>query len=320
MRLSNAEESMDISGMDIQTTPKASDRKQKFKKNITKAPCSLKQQCTGQNENEEANNEVLNICCGGFNSLLFLSPPKIRTSNGMQTPSPAKPEASQQDTFLENALPKDLMDMINNDFDAIEISTPSHSTETVQPLRNITNRTSTLNKDQATDYSTKKNSSKAQFKFPEGGWVCLDCQNYNFCGRVKCNRCGKNKTKDDPVGKPKHLSQKENDENDPSVATKTEKCPKKQLREHAGDWLCLSCRNINFAFRQQCNRCKLSKELSGSTLDAHSSVQEAVWNAPLVNNCYPPLNMRFYPEAIPYGYAQYAMVMQGQPMVYPSAM
>jgi hypothetical protein len=320
MRLSSEEEDMGVSSMPIITTPKASDRKQKFRDSVSKAPCSLKQQCSNQKDCEEANSEVLNICCGGFNSLLFLSPPKIRSTVGMQTPSPAKTEASQQDSLMESALPKDLMDMINSDFESVEIPAPVYHMETGQPLQNITNRDYNITNDQSCDSSSKKKSNKAQFKFPEGGWVCIGCQNYNFSGRVKCNRCGKSKTKDDPVGKPKHLLRKENDENDPSVAAKTGKGPKKQLRERAGDWICLSCRNINFAFRQQCNRCKLDKELIGTAFDAQPSAQPAVWNTPFVNGCYPMPNMGYCPQTIPYGFAPYAMVMQGQQMVYPSGM
>lgn len=48
-------------------------------------------------------------------------------------------------------------------------------------------------------------SSNPNFNFPDGGWVCSQCQNYNFCGRVKCNRCSKAKSKTDFNGKPKHL-------------------------------------------------------------------------------------------------------------------
>lgn len=31
-------------------------------------------------------------------------------------------------------------------------------------------------------------NSNPSFSFPDGGWVCSFCQNYNFYGRVKCNR------------------------------------------------------------------------------------------------------------------------------------
>ena len=59
---------------------------------------------------------------------------------------------------------------------------------------------------------TKKMSqmtnSSTNFNFPDGGWVCSQCQNYNFSGRVKCNRCNKGKSKLDYNGKPKHLLKK----------------------------------------------------------------------------------------------------------------
>lgn len=48
-------------------------------------------------------------------------------------------------------------------------------------------------------------SSKPNFKFPNGGWVCCQCQNYNFNGRKKCNRCKKDKTNTDFNGKPLHM-------------------------------------------------------------------------------------------------------------------
>ena len=32
------------------------------------------------------------------------------------------------------------------------------------------------------------------------------------------------------------------------------------FRERSGDWICQQCRNLNFAFRNECNRCKLPKK------------------------------------------------------------
>ena len=37
---------------------------------------------------------------------------------------------------------------------------------------------------------------------------------------------------------------------------------KKPLVERAGDWLCASCKNHNFSFRKNCNRCQLSRHAS----------------------------------------------------------
>ena len=33
----------------------------------------------------------------------------------------------------------------------------------------------------------------------------------------------------------------------------------KPFTEREGDWICNSCKNLNFAFRVECNRCKLPK-------------------------------------------------------------
>jgi len=42
------------------------------------------------------------------------------------------------------------------------------------------------------DTDTRIDNCK-NLRFPGGGWVCSQCQNYNFNGRKKCNRCKKDK-------------------------------------------------------------------------------------------------------------------------------
>ena len=66
---------------------------------------------------------------------------------------------------------------------------------------------------------------KENFAFPDGGWVCSQCQNYNFAGRVRCNRCTKQKSKTDFNGKPKHLLKKPKNQEVPQQ--KTENVQKK---------------------------------------------------------------------------------------------
>ena len=36
--------------------------------------------------------------------------------------------------------------------------------------------------------------------------------------------------------------------------------------ERTGDWICKKCRNLNFAFRTECNRCKLQKGSEAKTI------------------------------------------------------
>ena len=47
--------------------------------------------------------------------------------------------------------------------------------------------------------------NKQSFDFPDGGWECNKCQNYNFKGRKSCFRCKKSKNAEDCDGKPEHM-------------------------------------------------------------------------------------------------------------------
>lgn len=101
------------------------------------------------------------------------------------------------------------------------------------------------------DITEKKNDSEEEYifeKFGKRGWQCEKCNNFNFESRTKCNRCGIDK-------QPKSL-QKIKEENE--LNNNGEK-KKKPLIERKGDWQCPKCHNLNFAFRQSCNRCKLPK-------------------------------------------------------------
>ena len=40
---------------------------------------------------------------------------------------------------------------------------------------------------------------------------------------------------------------------------KYQKKKQKPFMERTGDWICKKCKNLNFSFRQECNRCKLPK-------------------------------------------------------------
>ena len=55
------------------------------------------------------------------------------------------------------------------------------------------------------DRKQQAKKGKGAFEFPDGGWECSKCQNYNFKGRKECNRCKKVRTKQDLTGKPLHL-------------------------------------------------------------------------------------------------------------------
>ena len=44
---------------------------------------------------------------------------------------------------------------------------------------------------------------------------------------------------------------------------------KKPFIERPGDWICYNCQNLNFAFRNNCNRCHLSKEENKKNLEKY---------------------------------------------------
>jgi hypothetical protein len=151
------------------------------------------------------------------------------------------------------------------------------------------------------------------FSFPDGGWVCSFCQNYNFYGRVKCNRCSKAKNKDDWEGKPQHIIRKElkarkkNDENNMNNMNKMKLKKHIQLikvqqievppseaqtsegnnmlnAEKVGDWVCFSWSNLNFSFRKIWNRCEISREESDMNYATSTPIQTAYDYANFQNN------------------------------------
>ena len=95
----------------------------------------------------------------------------------------------------------------------------------------------------------EQNLGKAEYlveMFGRKGWICKLCNNFNYETRNKCNRCGIMK-------KPKKI---------------TDLKPKKEQRvfndvkernNKKGDWICINCRNLNYSFRNFCNRCKIPK-------------------------------------------------------------
>jgi hypothetical protein len=45
---------------------------------------------------------------------------------------------------------------------------------------------------------------------------------------------------------------------------------KKPFLEREGDWVCHQCKNLNFSFRVNCNRCQLSKDENETSKSKHN--------------------------------------------------
>jgi hypothetical protein len=51
-----------------------------------------------------------------------------------------------------------------------------------------------------------------------------------------------------------------------TLAPQTSDASKKSQYGRVHDWLCLSCKNLNFSFRDSCNRCSMSRTSFGQTI------------------------------------------------------
>lgn len=130
----------------------------------------------------------------------------------------------------------------------------SDSTSAVSEKKEDENNDS-LNKEKEKE-KIKKNVQKIEKKeyivemFGRRGWICSLCNNFNYETRNKCNRCG-------IVKKPKKII---------DLKQKFESKESKEIKERNdnnnnkdGDWFCFNCRNLNYSFRNVCNRCKIPK-------------------------------------------------------------
>ena len=71
--------------------------------------------------------------------------------------------------------------------------------------------------------------------------------------------------------------------NSTNIYNKFQSRKMRPFAERSGDWICKKCRNLNFAFRIECNRCKLPKK---DMLDNHSireNVNNNEKNGPFLN-------------------------------------
>ena len=90
--------------------------------------------------------------------------------------------------------------------------------------------------------------------------------------RMKCNRCGENKSpKRNVKGKVKNSSDNKSVDSSDDINSSSEKKRKKEFAERIGDWVCIKCKNLNFSFRLVCNRCQLPKTDSEKLLENYMS-------------------------------------------------
>jgi len=84
-----------------------------------------------------------------------------------------------------------------------------------------------LGNQECTSKDQGKKAALCSFEFPDGGWECSKCQNYNFKGRKQCHRCKKPKTVKDSTGRPEHMFKPEEEK----VALKAAKNKQKRMNK-----------------------------------------------------------------------------------------
>lgn len=66
---------------------------------------------------------------------------------------------------------------------------------------------------------------------------------------------------------------------------KFQKKKTKTFTEREGDWICKMCKNLNFAFRNACNRCKMPKKDCAEIKEqGDNKTKEKNWNNNNKNN------------------------------------
>ena len=106
--------------------------------------------------------------------------------------------------------------------------------------------------------------------FGKLGWICRICNNFNFESRCICNRCKAikaPKTKEE-INIEKYIKQK----------------MKKKIKEKKVDWFCPNCQNINYGFRNCCNRCSIDKKYGIPLINNNLKLNENNDNIILMKN------------------------------------
>ena len=101
-------------------------------------------------------------------------------------------------------------------------------------------------------------------------WECPKCQNSNFAFRTECNRCGEpkggsfgrrggdNRRGGDRRGRD-NRNNRDNRSNDRRGQDNRRDRRGNQGNHSNNDWECKECKNSNFSFRTECNRCGAPK-------------------------------------------------------------
>ena len=99
--------------------------------------------------------------------------------------------------------------------------------------------------------------------FGRRGWVCQNCNNFNYESRKTCNRCKIVKT---AIKKSVLLT---TDNGNQILNNLINDDSKKE-------WNCKNCGNINYSFRIICNKCQIPKEIEEENKIEENKIEENI--------------------------------------------
>eukprot|EP00743_Colponemidia_sp_Colp-15_P008325 GILK01009042.1.p1 GENE.GILK01009042.1~~GILK01009042.1.p1 ORF type:complete len:386 (-),score=22.72 GILK01009042.1:280-1437(-) len=105
--------------------------------------------------------------------------------------------------------------------------------------------------------ATATGTATARLRWRDGDWTCGFCGNHNYAMRPHCNRCQKDRKQADPLQVP--VVQKTKDKS--ALEKEKERLRTPKFIARPGDWVCSNCKNVNYSFRERCNRCQGSARL-----------------------------------------------------------
>ncbi len=198
-----------------------------------------------------------------FNSVLYLNLPNFSLRNayfeneGNYQSSPISSEKNKIE--IQNYLSKDLLQMINMEQPSSLKDYPinfNHEKHPNNPINNLygkklnylTKETQNENNSQITD------SYQNNFINNSNIFIRNSQLNNNMNNQFQNNKKQDNNND--------FLLEKKITYNNKKGNIKKNKKKKKDFIERIGDWCCYRCKNLNFSFRDYCNRCLLNRHIS----------------------------------------------------------
>jgi len=109
-------------------------------------------------------------------------------------------------------------------------------------------------------YAVKGSGNGKGGQMRPGDWSCPSCGNHNYASKTACNRCHMPNGAMGGMGMMGGMGGMQGMMGGASA-------------QRQGDWKCFACSNINYASREQCNKCQVSK----STFIAKTGVRPGDW-------------------------------------------